>query len=422
MGRDADQDLIQGQETGSGRDPDAVATGRAHSLFGDDMRMAADALRARVAGRRILAVGAAGTIGSATVETILSFAPAAITVVDQNENALAELVRRLRSRPGGVGATELRTLPIDYGAPVMARLIAEEPPFDLVLHFAAIKHVRSEKDIYSLLQMIDTNVVKLARLLHSLGRRGFGGRLFAVSTDKAANPTSFMGATKRVMEHVAFQIGAEAAPDAEITSARFANVAFSNGSLLQSFENRLALGQPLAAPQDTRRYFVSRRESGQICAIAAAFAPPGAIVIPRLDPEKQLTLLEAVARRFLERAGLTPAIYEEETAARAGLASDRAAGRWPLLLTPLDTVGEKPFEEFVGSSERADDIGLSALLAVRRAPVPAAELREVVQALEALVLDVAAPGRADVKALIGQLEPSFLATHRDSERHLDQRM
>ena len=243
--------------------PDSVATGRARDLFEEDMRVADAALRRWVEGRRVLAIGAAGTIGAATVETLLPYAPSSIVAIDQNENALAELVRRLRSRPEGLGPIDFRTLPIDYGAPVMRRLIADEQPFDLVLHFAAIKHVRSEKDPYSLLQMIDTNIVKLVRLLSLLGDRGFAGRFFAVSTDKAANPSSFMGATKRVMEHVAFQIGADIAPGAEVVSARFANVAFSNGSLLQSFEHRLALGQPLAAPRDTRRYFVSRREAGR---------------------------------------------------------------------------------------------------------------------------------------------------------------
>jgi FlaA1/EpsC-like NDP-sugar epimerase len=398
-----------------------VATGRSDSLFAADLKAARGALTAQTAGRRILAIGAAGTIGTATVETLLPHEPAAVVVVDQNENALAELVRRLRSRPEGLGQTEFRTLPIDYGSPVMARLIAEEPPFDMVLHFAAIKHVRSEKDVYSVLQMIDTNIVKFARLLRALGKHGFAGRLFSVSTDKAANPTSFMGATKRVMEHVVFQLGAEAVPEAAITSARFANVAFSNGSLLQSFEQRLALAQPLAAPKETRRYFVSRRESGQICAIAAAHAPSGAVVIPRLDPEKELTPLETVARRFLARAGYEPAVYVNEADARAAMNRDPAAGRWPLLLTPLDTVGEKPFEEFVAANERAAEIGLSSILAVERGAVELETLRRVVGGLEAVVSGTAG-GRDEAKNLIGRIEPSFLETHRDSLRHLDERM
>lgn len=402
---------------------DAIATGRDTSLFEGDMAALHGALRDRIAGRRVLATGAAGSIGAATVETLLRFEPAAVIVVDQNENALAELTRRLRSRPEGIGATDLRTLPLDYGAPVTTRLIAEEAPFDLALHFAAIKHVRSEKDAYSLIQMIDTNVVKLTKLLKALGDVGFSGRFFAVSTDKAANPTSFMGATKRLMEHATFQIGAEAAPGATMTSARFANVAFSNGSLLQSWENRLMLAQPLAAPRETRRYFVSREESGQICAIAAVMAPAGAVVIPRLDPQKELTSLETVARRFLQRSGYVPALYEDEDAARAGLISDRAAGRWPLLLTPLDTAGEKPFEEFVAQDERAVEIGLSSLLAVERAPVDQETLRDVVRTLEALTLgDGTAGGRDEIKAMIGRVEPAFLQTHKDSLRHLDERL
>lgn len=403
-------------------DRDATATGRAASLFAEDLAAAEGALRDAFAGKRVLAVGAAGTIGGSTVETLLAYDPAEIIVVDQNENALAELTRRLRSRPDGLGRTGLHTLPIDYGAAATARLIAEAPAFDAVLHFAAIKHVRSEKDAYSLLQMIDTNIVKLRRLLGWLGERDFDGRFFAVSTDKAANPSSFMGATKRVMEHVAFQLGARLAPGAAVTSARFANVAFSNGSLLQAWEQRLELGQPLAAPRATRRYFVSREESGQICALAAARAPAGAVAIPRLDPESQLVELEAVARRFLAGEGLQPVICADEAAARAEM-REAAPGRWPLLLTPLDTAGEKPFEEFVAAGERAVEIGLPNLLAVERRAVDDALLGDVLDALERLVHDAAAPlDRHAIKALIGRVEPQFLETHRDSERHLDMRM
>ena len=199
--------------------------------------------------------------------------------------------------------------------------------------------------------MFDTNIIKQARLLGWLAEQGFSGRYFSVSTDKAANPASIMGATKRVMEHVMFDDDVSPVRAAAITSARFANVAFSNGSLLQSFATRLAKREPLAVPRDTQRYFVSLQKSGQICLAAATLPPDRLIVIPRLDPREHLVSLQDVAERFLRRNGLEPACYVDEEAARFGVEQERASGRWPLLLSPLDTSGEKPYEEFVGEGE-----------------------------------------------------------------------
>ncbi len=398
---------------------DIVATGRLSPLFDEDLAIAEPSIAAEVAGKRIIAIGGAGTIGAATVERLLDYAPRAVTVIDQNENALAELTRRLRARPGGLGATEFQALPIDYGAPIFAQFLAQEPAADLVLNFAAIKHVRSEKNAYSLVQMIDTNIVKFARLLRLLGSLGFCGRLFTVSTDKAANPTSFMGATKRLMEHVAFDLGAEWAPKATITSARFANVAFSNGPLLESFERRLALGQPLAAPRETRRYFVSRVESGQICAIAATHAPAGAIMFPRLDPERELIPLRDVAERFLVDAGYEPEFCVEERQAQESVDAARAVGRWPVLLTAGDTAGEKPFEEFVAIGEGVQEVGLPNLRAIERAVVPRAALEEAVARLELMAVKHPPSDQSVIKDAIALVEPAFLEMHRTSNKHLD---
>lgn len=232
--------------------------GRPSSLFAADMNDNAEALAQVVRGRSILVVGGGGSIGSATTELLVELRPARLHVVDISENYLAELVRSVRNGSYAVGAVDFQTLPIDFGSAIMQRFLQENGPYDVVLNFAALKHVRSEKDPYSLLQMIDTNVVRQARFRRWLTETGCG-RYFVVSTDKAANPTSLMGATKRLMEDVLFDARPEGA--FVCTSARFANVAFSNGSLLQSFLCRLAARQPLAAPCDTRRYFISRRES-----------------------------------------------------------------------------------------------------------------------------------------------------------------
>jgi FlaA1/EpsC-like NDP-sugar epimerase len=405
----------------------AVATGRTGSLFAADIDAARAELAARVSGRRILAVGAAGSIGSSTVTVLAGFAPAALHVVDQNENELAELVRRLRSRPGGLDVASFHTLPLDYGSPALRAFLHSEAPYDLVLNFAAIKHVRSEKDAFSTLQMFDTNLRKQALLLSWLKEVGFAGRYFSVSTDKAANPTSMMGASKRAMEHVMFDDEVTRGLTGEITSARFANVAFSNGSLLQSFERRLARGEPLAAPRDTRRYFVSLEESGEICTLAAVMAPHRCIVIPKLDPQAHLVPLEDVAARFLRRHGFEPGVYDDEEMARENVGRERARGRWPLLLTPLDTSGEKPYEEFVGEGEELVEIGLPNLTAVRYRPAPPGRVSAMLAEIDRFFAPAAgaAPPVLDkdvLKNMIGAVEPGFLRTHRDTGRSLDQRI
>lgn len=384
-----------------------------------------DQLVATVAGSRILAIGAAGSIGSSTVLELARLGPKALHVVDQNENGLAELVRRFRSRPQELSLEELRSLPLDYGSQAFRMFLRSVPSYDLVLNFAALKHVRSEKDPYSALQMLDTNVVKQARLLAWLGETGFRGRFFTVSTDKAANPSSMMGATKRLMEHVLFTSTAARDLACTKTSARFANVAFSNGSLLQSFESRLARGEPLAVPRDTRRYFVSLEESGQICTLAACVAPDRSIVIPKLDPRRHLVPLEQIARRFLEAHGHEPEIHTDEVAACSAVAEARSRGAWPLLLTPLDTAGEKPYEEFATASEQVFEFGMRELAAVRYLPAPQEAVDGAIErAAELLRLD-SEPSPLDkdvVKSIIASVEPDFLRTHRESAKSLDERL
>ncbi len=401
-----------------------TATGRDVSFFANDMQQEEAQLRDMLAGARILAIGAAGSIGSSTVRVMADFDPAALHVVDQNENELAELVRSLRSRPQGLSIADFRALPLDYGSPAFVGLLAAEGPYDIVLNFAAIKHVRSEKDSFSTLQMFDTNLRKQAKLLALLDRSSFCGRYFSVSTDKAANPSSMMGASKRAMEHVMFadELGSDARRFA-VTSARFANVAFSNGSLLQAFQRRLEAGEPLAVPRDTHRYFVSLQESGEICTLGALIPPTGSIVVPRLDPQEHLVMLENVVRSFLTHHGLKAEIYDDESAARMGVAEARSRGCWPLLLTPLDTVGEKPYEEFVGEGEKVTEIGLPNLGAVNYRPAPAGSVRRLVDELEIIFSSsLADTGKDTLRDMLARLEPAFAKTHRMSGKNLDERI
>ena len=265
-----------------GSELDVLVTGRKHSLFEPDMDANAAVLGEAIRGRRVLVLGGGGSIGSITTRILLNYGPKAVHVVDQNENCLAELVRDLRGRPEGLCEVDFRTFPIDYGSPIMERLLNEAERYDVVMHFAALKHVRSEKDLHSAMQMLDTNVVRHIRFKQWLARNDHGRIYFAVSTDKAANPTSLMGASKRLMEDVVFGVAAEHATST--TSARFANVAFSNGSLLQSFLQRLEKRQPLAVPRETRRYFISHREAGELCMLAALRIPDQHVAFPKLDP------------------------------------------------------------------------------------------------------------------------------------------
>lgn len=397
---------------------DRLVLRREGSLFAADVAGRREDLRAAVEGKRILVVGGGGTIGSATTAFVSRLRPAALHVVDQSENYLAELVRDLRGRPEGLTVADFRALPLDYGAPVMGRFLADAAPYDLVMNFAALKHVRSEKDIYSLLQMIDTNVVRHVRFKQWLQRHGHGARYFAVSTDKAANPTSLMGASKRLMEDIVFDIAVP--PGAAAVSARFANVAFSNGSLLQGFLYRLSKGQPLAAPRETRRYFVSQAESGEICALAALLGRHDQVLFPKMDPETELQPLDAVAARVLGHVGLTPVLFEEEAAARAAVHALAKEGRWPVLLTPLDTSGEKPYEEFVGRGESAADSGLATLGAVQHLQSKA--LSDGTLALLERVV-TSSEGEIDKPAVVAAIEaaiPNF--SHRETGKSLDDRL
>jgi FlaA1/EpsC-like NDP-sugar epimerase len=397
---------------------DHVVTRRKESLFRSDFNAHFAEISAQLRGRRVLVIGGGGSIGSATTCVLLDCAPSAVHVIDQNENYLVELVRYLRSRPVGLANVDFRTLPIDYGSPIMERFLREaERPYDIVLNFAALKHVRSEKDIYSVLQMLDTNLARHARFKRWLAKYGHAQFYFSVSTDKAANPTSLMGASKRLMEDLTFGLYAEGA---QLTaSARFANVAFSNGSLLDGFLRRLATRQPLAAPRDTRRYFISQMEAGELCLIAASLAPDKHVVFPSLNPVEELQTMESVAVRVLEHFGLTPQFYEDEQGARRDLELVAATGRWPLLLTPLNTSGEKSYEEFLGEAETPVDIGMKAVRAFRHVPSRAIDTK-LLEWLAVLIDDVHEP--INIKGIVEEVSHALATFHHvDTGTSLDKR-
>jgi FlaA1/EpsC-like NDP-sugar epimerase len=401
-----------------------VATWRTSSMFAADMVHMTDTLMNKVKGKRILAIGAAGSIGSNTAHTMATYSPAALHIIDQNENALAEFVRQHWSRPQTPKIGDFRTLPLDFGSPTTKAFLASQPAYDIVLNFAAIKHVRSEKDPFSILQMIETNIVKQARFMRAISAHSPQASYFSVSTDKAANPSSFMGATKRIMEHILFDPTYSDGFEGPITSARFANVAFSNGSLLQGWENRLLRQEPLACPKGIKRYFVSLEESGHICTLASLLVPDRHIAIPKLDPSKNLVDLLEVADRFLALNGKTAKHCETEAEAKAMIKAGLVGNIWPIIATSADTSGEKPYEEFVAKGEQSVSVDLSAIEAVPWSGLQhGGSMKTVVEKLADLVDGNASVGddRSAIKAILAEIEPEFLGSHVESTSNLDQR-
>jgi FlaA1/EpsC-like NDP-sugar epimerase len=326
----------------------ARITGRTESFFQPDMDAHRATIQQRVQGKSVLVIGGAGSIGSAFVKELLHFRPSRLWVVDLNENGLAELVRDLRSTFEVL--PELRTYPIDFSSLVFEKLFKAEAPFDVVANFAALKHVRSEKDPYAIEAMFNNNFLKANDLLQLLAKKP-PERFFCVSTDKATNPVSIMGATKKLMEDVIFAHKHHFV----VTTARFANVAFSNGSLLDSYIHRFHKNQPIVCPSDIERFFVSSQEAGQLCLLACTLGNSGDIFIPNFGADAIIPFSVTV-QAFFEVLGI-PIQYcpDEATAvAQAKTITDDYAKGYPVYMFRSDTSGEKPYEEFFSDADVVD--------------------------------------------------------------------
>lgn len=401
----------------------ALVTKRTVDLFDEDLVSCQLELEERIGGSRILVIGGAGSIGGATVRLLSEYRPHALHVVDLNENSLVELIRDLRSSNLRLPVIDFKALPLDFGSPVMHRFLRESVnrSYDFIFNFAAHKHVRSEKNVPSLLQMLDTNVVKAARFIRWLSERQLAKRYFCVSTDKAANPVNLMGASKRIMEHVIFSGEAVRSFRADIVSSRFANVAFSNGSLLESFLIRIQKRQPIAVPRETRRYFISLREAAQICVLAGVCAPHRHILIPKLDPAEELQELVSIAVVVLGYYGFEPRFYSDEMEAKHNCQPDIESGYYPVLLTPLDTTGEKPYEEFVADGETVVDVGMARLLGVQYKPsVSGATAAFIDQVEEWIANPVIEVQKEDIIQWMSRVVPEL--RHIETGKNLDERM
>ena len=340
-------------------------TKRPSSMFYPDIEANRNALSQKIAGKSVLVIGGAGSIGSSFIKALIPFKPATLVVVDYNENALAELTRDLRSTKGMYVPDDYIPYPMDFASPVFEKMFRSRGGFDIVGNFSAHKHVRSEKDIYSIEALLQNNILH-AKLLLDLLSEYLPEEYFCVSTDKAANPVNIMGASKRIMEDVIFSYSDKF----PVKTARFANVAFSNGSLPAGFLARISKFQPLSAPFDVRRFFVSPEESGQICLLSCILGENRSIFFPKLE-EAQMTTFDSIGTELLKAYG-----YEVLECSSDAEAIDNAeelkkgSNLYPVHYSVSDTSGEKSFEEFITNTETADIDRFSSLGVITGKQIP----------------------------------------------------
>ncbi len=390
-------------------------TFRAESMFAEDIEANQEKLRAEIENKSVLVIGGAGTIGSSFIRAVLKFKPSKLFVVDINENGLTELTRDLRSTADGYVPENYITYPVNFADSVFEKIFRNEGGFDIVANFSAHKHVRSEKDLYSVEALIKNNVINARKLLDLLAE--FPPKhFFCVSTDKAANPVNIMGASKKIMEDMIMAYSAKY----PITTARFANVAFSNGSLLDGFIQRLMKRQPLSAPNDVRRYFVSPDESGEICMLACILGKSGEIYFPKLQSEQMLTFAE-IATAFLKKLGYNAIECKSEEDARQ-MAKSRSETdvNYPVFYFGSDTTGEKEYEEFFTDSEEVDLSNFHALGVIKNAPKrPTTEIDTLFSALTQLF-----QSDNTTKSDIVEAMKTFLVNfnHEEKGKNLDSKM
>jgi FlaA1/EpsC-like NDP-sugar epimerase len=385
-------------------------------MFADDVAANESKIRDCIQGSRILLIGGAGSIGKEVTKQLFVRGPAALHVVDLSENNLVALVRGLRSTLGH-SEGETLFLPLDMAGVELRSFLSTQNGYDYVLNLSAMKHVRSEKDAYSLMRMVKTNV------LDTLTTYGYAcdhgaKKYFAVSTDKAKNPANLMGATKRIMEEVLFR---ETRPTA-ISTARFANVAFSDGSLLHGFQQRLLLRQPISAPRDVRRYFVTGEESGLLCLASLTLGASRDIFFPNVGRELSLLTFSEIACRFLEANGYEPVVVSSEDEARSRTAELTSKGKWPCYFFDSDTAGEKPFEEFYSGDDQVDwkrfrDIGV--ISAPASSPDAVRRIEAFLQTIAGM-RETARWNKRDLVAAISAACPEL--SHVDADRSLDDKM
>ena len=384
-------------------------------MFAGDIEANKETLTREINGKTVCVIGGAGSIGSSFIKAVLRFEPKSVVVVDLNENGLAELVRDVRSTEGLYVPDEFRCYTLNFADPIFERIFREEKGFDIVANFSAHKHVRSEKDKYSVQALIENNDIKAKKLMDLLTVYP-PKHFFCVSTDKAANPVNIMGASKRIMEDLVMAYNKYF----KVTTARFANVAFSNGSLPDGWIHRLQKKQPLAAPSDVKRYFVSPEESGQICMLACILGNGGEVFFPKLGEDQMLTF-SAICDEFVKAEGFTKVECANDPEAKK-YASEMSyeSDTYPVVYFKSDTTGEKAYEEFFIPGEKVNMDRFSALGVVEETTHRyMGEIQEFFNELEGIF---ASPDftKAQVVESIKKFIPNF--EHEEKGKNLDQKM
>ena len=388
--------------------------GRDAELFTSDMYNNDLILKDLVFNGRFLVIGGAGAIGQAVTLEIFKRQPKTLHVVDISENNMVELVRNVRSSLG-YGAGEFKTFAIDCGSIEFEAFFENEGPYDFVFNLSALKHVRSEKDPFTLMRMITVNIFNTIKTLR-LAQRSGAKKYFCVSTDKAANPVNMMGASKKIMEMFLMR----ESQHQKISMARFANVAFSDGSLLHGFNQRFLKNQPIAAPMDIRRYFVTPKESGELCLLSGLLGKNRDIFFPKLSEKLHLITFSEIAVRFLRGYGYEPYECESEYEARDRAEELIAKKQWPCYFFKSDTTGEKDFEEFFTDNEDLDMDRFDTVGVIRNQPdFDEAKLDEFMTGIDALRAK-ATWTKDDIVKLYFGLLPEF--AHKETGKYLDQRM
>lgn len=388
---------------------------RLTSMFAADIEANKETLQAEIENKSVCVIGGAGSIGSSFIKAILPFKPSKLIVIDLNENGLAELTRDLRSTYGMYVPAEYRAYTLNFADPIFERIFREEKGFDIVANFSAHKHVRSEKDKYSVQALIENNDIKAKKFLDLLviyPPRHF----FCVSTDKAANPVNIMGASKRIMEDMIMAYSSRF----KVTTARFANVAFSSGSLPDGWIQRVMKKQPLAAPNDVRRYFVSPEESGQICMLACILGKNGEIFFPKLG-ERQMLTFSSICDEYIKAIGCGKKEFvttEEAKKFASNMTFDDKD--YPVVYFKSDTTGEKAYEEFYVSGEKINLERFNSLGVIEEVVKrPMTEIESFFTELENIFAGENFT-KEEVVKIIKYFIPNF--EHEEKGKNLDQKM
>lgn len=388
--------------------------GRENELFTEDINHHEESLKKIVADSKFLVIGGAGSIGQAVTKEIFKRNPKKLHVVDISENNMVELVRDIRSSYGYIDG-DFQTFALDIGSIEYDAFIEADGKYDYVLNLSALKHVRSERDPFTLMRMIDVNIFNTVKTINQAISKG-SKKYFCVSTDKAANPVNMMGASKRIMEMFLMRKSEEIS----ISTARFANVAFSDGSLLHGFNQRIQKLQPIVAPNDIKRYFVIPKESGELCLMSCIFGENRDVFFPKLSEDLHLVTFAAIAEKYLKELGFEPHLCETEDEARSLMNVLPSVHKWPCLFTASDTTGEKDFEEFFTDHEVLDMKRFQNLGVIKNEPNYDVEKLDFFSSCISELKSNKKWNKEDIVRLFHTMIPDF--GHKETGKYLDAKM